>query len=321
MLDVLGRSGYCSHIRFTALLVDLSVFFTLVAALSGCAEIDLGEPVNVYAPDDGVTQVAIIGDYGTDGEPTAAMAAMVHSFAPLAIVTAGDNSYTDFGLDNAEANIGNHYCDYIYNPSAPADLQCAGRAANLRQNLFFPAIGNHDYKGDEDLDGYLSYFELPGNEKYYSVRLGSIEFFILDSQRWGTYLKQRRWLEEATEASTAPFRVAVFHYPPYSTGHHGDTEQMRWDFDDYGIQLVVSGHDHDYQRFQREDVTYIVNGVGGAELRHDCGTSKSKSGASKYCQDTEFGAMFITATDSLMRVDFRSVAGGYPLRDSYTISK
>ncbi len=96
---------------------------------------------------------------------------------------------------------------------------------------------------------------------------------------------------------------------------------MRPDFDDFGIRLVATGHDHDYQSFKVEGFTYVVNGVGGAERHQDCGGSNSKSGASKFCQGTEFGAVFLTATDDYMTVEFRSVAKGYPMRDTYTIER
>lgn len=291
-----------------------AIFSTAFAA--GCSDDEpLVESVNLAVPGRPVTNVAIIGDYGTASVNTSAVATMVKSFDPEAILTLGDNSYPEFRLDNVQANIADHYCDYIYNPGAPENLRCDGNAAAERQNRFFPTTGNHDYGGRGDLDDYLAYFDLPGNERYYSVRVGTAEFFFVDSHAPLTYPEQQAWLAEATAASGAIFKIAVLHHSPYSVGNHGDNPRVQWDFAAYGIQVVLTGHDHDYQRFEVDDVTYIVNGVGGAPIRNDCGHQSSRAGSPIFCQGAEYGALLASASDEEFRLEFRTVTQGYPTKD------
>ena len=83
--------------------------------------------------------------------------------------------------------------------------------------------------------------------------------------------RQTAWLEQQLAESTSTWKIAVFHHPPYTCGgHSGSTAvQRRWVplFESYGVQLVLSGHDHNYQRFATTDgVTYVVHGGGGAGL-------------------------------------------------------
>jgi hypothetical protein len=127
-------------------------------------------------------------------------------------------------------------------------------------------LGNHDHLvggGRYEL-GLLG---MPG--AYYTRRLGDAQLFFLDSNTVSD--RQTHWLETALQSSNAPWKIAVFHHPPYTCGgHEGDLHVAhRWVrlFEEYGVQLVLSGHDHNYQRFMaRNGVTYVVHGGGGARL-------------------------------------------------------
>src|SRR5690606_17477017 len=104
-----------------------------------------------------LTRFAVIGDYGEDGPGEAAVAALVRSFGPDFVVTAGDNNYPSGEAATIDANIGKHYAEFI----------CPYRGAygsGSRANRFFPAPGNHDWY-TFGLAPYLEYFELPGNER------------------------------------------------------------------------------------------------------------------------------------------------------------
>src|SRR5712671_4906319 len=54
------------------------------------------------------------------------------------------------------------------------------------------------------------------------------------------------------------------HHPPYSSGPHGATLYMRWPFRQWGADLVLTGHDHIYERLSVDGLPYIVDGLGGA---------------------------------------------------------
>ena len=72
--------------------------------------------------------------------------------------------------------------------------------------------------------------------------------------------------------STAAWKVVALHHPPYSAGYQGSDEAARAAFtplfERYGVQLVLSGHDHDYQRSEAIDgVTYVVTGAAAGTRR------------------------------------------------------
>jgi predicted phosphodiesterase len=127
-------------------------------------------------------------------------------------------------------------------------------------------LGNHDYSvGNGRYE--LGLLGMPG--PYYTRRLGDAQLFFLDSNQVSD--RQTHWLETRLQSSTATWKIAVFHHPPYTcSGHEGDLEVVHrwvWLFEKYGVQLVLSGHDHNYQRFMaRNGVTYVVHGGGGASL-------------------------------------------------------
>jgi 3',5'-cyclic AMP phosphodiesterase CpdA len=83
---------------------------------------------------------------------------------------------------------------------------------------------------------------------------------------------QLAWLERTLRASSAPWRIVALHHPPYSAGYQGSSEAARDAFvplfERYGVQLVLSGHDHDYQRSVAVNgVTYIVSGAASGTRR------------------------------------------------------
>jgi tartrate-resistant acid phosphatase type 5 len=75
---------------------------------------------------------------------------------------------------------------------------------------------------------------------------------------------QAAWLKSRLQASTARFQIVYMHHPPYSSGPHGSTLEMRWPYREWGVDLVLSGHDHIYERVVVGGLTYVVSGLGGA---------------------------------------------------------
>lgn len=219
-------------------------------------------PVVVVPPPPSI--FAVIGDYGYAGANEEAVATRVNSWRPAYIVTTGDNNYDNGATATIERNIGAYYHRYIGGYAGPAGPD------TTRANHFFPSLGNHDLytPGGQP---YLAYFSLPGNERYYQVRQRAVEWFILNSnpsEPDGTSPTSRQglWLQQALAASTAPWKLVVFHHPPYSSGDHGSTTGMRWPFKAWGAHAVLSGHDHDYERLVIDGLPYVVNGLGGRSL-------------------------------------------------------
>ena len=107
---------------------------------------------------------------------------------------------------------------------------------------------------------------MPG--PYYVRRVNEVEVIVLDSTAIGT--AQTAWLRRTLAARTGFRRIVVLHHPPYTCGGHLGSAAVRraWVplFQRSGVRLVLSGHDHNYQRFARGGVTYVVHGGGGAGL-------------------------------------------------------
>lgn len=229
---------------------------------------------------------AAIGDFGDtvdladDDTDTRAVADRIKSWDPAFILTVGDNDYSDaeFAGTNRglELGVGQYFHDYIGDYTGSAGPGAA-------ENRFFPIPGDHDYGDDCDnprLDDYLAYFTLPGvegDERYYRVRRGDVEVFALDTiidchQDDGAFLaRQAAWLAAAAADSDARFKIVLVHQPPYSSGaRHGSAEHTQLDYAGMGIDLVLAGDDHIYERVERDGVTYLVIGLGGVD-RHEIG--------------------------------------------------
>lgn len=139
---------------------------------------------------------------------------------------------------------------------------------------FYPALGNHDLPPQLFLDN----FDLPNNERWYSVEVDGLHFIVLDSN---TDLiagsDQYEWLENELQQVADEFAAVVFHHPVLSTGHHGDELDLGPIlvplFEEYDVELVLNGHDHNYERSFKDGVYYLVVGGGGAPLYRQEGSS------------------------------------------------
>lgn len=205
----------------------------------------------------------VIGDYGLSGPEEARVAKLTSSLEPDFVITTGDNNYPLGGADTIDENIGRYFHEFI----APYRGKLGVGAT---ENRFFPSLGNHDWYTAQG-KAYFDYFELPGNERYYDVVIGSVQLFALDSdpsEPDGVTADsvQGEWLRRRLAESHAAWKIVYFHHPPYSSGPHGSTLGMRWPFAAWGANIVYSGHDHTYERFDVQGMPYVVNGVGGNEL-------------------------------------------------------
>ncbi len=265
---------------------------------------------------------AVIGDYGVNNGYELAVANLVKSLNPDFIVTVGDNTYGS--QTTPDKAIGKYYSDYIGNYNGAFGDGSA-------TNRFFPVLGNHDWS-DAGLQAYLDYFTLPdsssGNERYYDFTMGPIQFFMVDSdanEPDGRTVDsvQAQWLQAGLAASLTPWQIVVFHEPPYSSGTtHGPQVALRWLFEQWGADAVLTGHEHNYERLLKDDnadgidLPYFVNGAGGAGLYPFSATPDPDS-AIRY--NADHGAMLITAFDSEVVFEFWSTAGGGTLIDTFTI--
>jgi len=205
-----------------------------------------------------------IADCALDGD--GATAALIDGI-PGTVFTAGDNAY--------ERGSAAEFRD-CYDPTW-------GRFLARTK----PAPGNHDHE-TKDLAGYLGYFgtsAAPHGTSWYSYDLGTWHIVVLDSScgdvgGCGRDSAQGRWLTADLAASNARCTLAIWHHPRFSSGVHGDDREVApfWQaLYESGADVVINGHDHDYERFAPQDpaghedrargLREFVIGTGGAALR------------------------------------------------------
>jgi hypothetical protein len=171
-------------------------------------------------------------------------------------------------------NVTNNYAEFQAETKVWRDL-------HLR---VFPALGNHEFIGDQqqDLENWWNTFPELRNRRWYSVQLGSRVYLLaLDSD---TSLlpgsDQARWIEKQIDGlpSSIDFLIVTLHHPPVAdvqthieVDHNPRPNEIA--LRDYLSQaartsrasfLVGAGHIHNYERSVVEGVTYLVSGGGGA---------------------------------------------------------
>jgi len=210
------------------------------------------------------TKFAVIGDYGKASTNELNVSNLVKGWNPDFVITVGDNNYEYGEASTIDTNIGLYYSDFIY---PYYGIYGTGDTVNR----FFPSMGNHDWY-TTGAAPYLSYFTLPGNERYYDFVRGNVHFFAIDSDPnepdgRDSSSVQAQWLKAALAASSSRYNVVYFHHPPYSSSsYHGSEVIMQWPFKEWGATIVLAGHDHTYERLLKDGFTYVVNGLGGKNI-------------------------------------------------------
>jgi predicted phosphodiesterase len=127
---------------------------------------------------------------------------------------------------------------------------------------FYAALGNHD----ESNQRFYELFNMNG-EEYYNFKKGNVSFYALNSNYMDK--KQIKWLEEKLAADTSTWKIAYFHHPPYSSGgKHGSSTELREVvepiFVKHGVDVVLAGHEHFYERIKpQKGIYYFISGAGG----------------------------------------------------------
>lgn len=218
-------------------------------------------------PEETIRQVVAVGDIaqcGSDNDE--AVADLVRAIAPEVILVMGDLAYGSGSLQEYEE---------CWTPSW-GDLD----------PVIQPSPGNHDYR----TPGAAGYFAQFGarvgseDESWYAFETGGWHVVSVDSNcsegnRCEEGSSQLEWLARDLEASDASCTIAYSHHPRFSSGFHGDTgklDEMWAIFERGGVDVVLAGHEHSYERFGPQDrdrspdeegIVLFVAGTGGAGLR------------------------------------------------------
>ncbi|MEZ5001485.1 MAG: metallophosphoesterase [Chitinophagales bacterium] len=265
----------------------------------------------------GLTRAWVLGDAGTANNNQRDVRDAYYNYVGTGktdmILMLGDNAY-DNGTD----------AEYQY-------AMFEGMYEDIiRQTVTWSCPGNHDiYSANSSTQTgpYYDIFTFPkageagglasGTEAYYSWDYGQIHFVSLDSDDSdrSTGGSMLTWLTNDLAATTKKWIVVIFHHPPYTKGSHdsdntgdsgGRMRDMREDvlpiLESYGVDLVLSGHSHSYER------SYFLNGhydvsstfnssmqvdAGSGKLDVDCSYKKETTGP-----DAGKGAVYITAGSS-----------------------
>lgn len=264
------------EVKVTGLAADTRYYYSVgstTAALSG-------DDASTYfrtSPTPGTVRPVrawVIGDAGFTG----------------ADLNAVRDAYTAFNAGN-DTDLFLLLGDNAYTFATDAEYQAAVFDAHgplLRKVAPWPTFGNHEAFNSNSLTEtgpYFQMFTLPkaaeaggvpsGTESYYSFDFANIHFIVLDGNSSSTAPggPMMTWLEADLQATSADWLVAFWHQPPYSKGvlHDSDVEAREIEMrekvlpmlEDYGVDLVLCGHSHSYER------SYLLDGHYGLSTTFD----------------------------------------------------
>jgi hypothetical protein len=194
------------------------------------------------------TGILAIGDFGSGAKPLRGLGAAMRAFekqnpASLAVAL-GNNDYTrGRGFD---ASWGSTFARL--------------RATGIR---FAGALGERDVAVRRGRYQFRA-LQMPG--AYYTRRVGQVQVIVLDAT--SVSAAQTRWLKRALSRTSSLFRVVVLHDPPFACGGSLGNAAVRKSWvpliERYGVRLVLSGGEHNYQRFEAARTTYVVDGGAGS---------------------------------------------------------
>jgi 3',5'-cyclic AMP phosphodiesterase CpdA len=209
--------------------------------------------------------------------------------------------------------------DHTYPYGRPREYTaCYGPTWGRFRDRTYPAPGNHEYATANGAP-YFAYFGERAAHGHYSFELGPWHVISLDSDLTGAaHAAQLAWLRDDLARHPARCTLAYWHHPLYSSGGHGSIAKMHdaWDLlYKAGAEIVLSGHDHDYERFAPQDadghldrargIVQFVVGTGGAfatpflwPVAH-----------SEFRENNRYGVMRLRLFDGRYEWQFLPVAG------------
>jgi hypothetical protein len=181
----------------------------------------------------------VVGDSGTVGADQSAVRDRMLSTPADFLLHTGDMVYPDGAAEDFDPKFFWPYRDL------------------MRHLVFWPCLGNHDAHTDGGAPWRAAFYtpanNPAGNENYYSFDFGNAHFVVLNSNgNTAPGGAQYAFLDSDLAASTALWKFVAFHHTIYSSGHHGSRIDIRNNlvplFDQHRVDVVLMGHDHDYER-------------------------------------------------------------------------
>ena len=231
----------------------------------------------------GSVRFAVIGDTGSGTEKQRDVGDMMVKYRALFpfefVLMMGDNLYGGEAPQDFEKKFSEPY-----------------KALLANKVKFYATLGNHDLPLQVNYEN----FNMNGKE-YYRFKKGNVAFYSLNSNYMDK--KQVKWLEDELAKDTSEWKICFFHHPPYSSAKkHGSDDQLREVvepiFLKYGVNVVLTGHDHVYERIKpQKGIYYFVSGAGG-KLRSGDVSETSPLIEKSYDRDMHF-MLFEVAGDQM----------------------
>ena len=289
------------------------ILAVVAAIAAGCGSSGLGasdtlaaqqsEPAVALPNRDGSFRFGVLGDFGTGKkeqyELGEQMARLYTRFKYGHVVLVGDNLYGSERPQDFKVKF-----ELPYKPLLDAGVK------------FYASLGNHDAREQR----YYKPFNMDGKLYYSFSPAPDVRFFMLES----TYPvpEQIAWVEQELKASSSKWKIPVFHHPLYSSGdRHGSDMSLRQVLEPlflkYGVSVVLTGHDHFYERVKpQKGIVYFVVGSGG-QLR--AGNIDRNSGITAKGFDTDLA--FMAAEIAGDEMYFNAISRQGQVIDSGTIPR
>jgi 3',5'-cyclic AMP phosphodiesterase CpdA len=232
-----------------ALRSDMRRFVSYQFATHSPAPVSLGTAAAPASSEAAPVRLAVAGDVGTGDEAelrtASAMDDVEGGVDYDALLLLGDNVYPSGDPTQVSRTVFDPFKDVLDGGTR-----------------LLAVLGNHDVQNG---NGDAQAAALGMASRWYSTTIEDVLVVSLDSTRPDDP-EQLAWLAETLQSSDATWKIATMHHPAYSGGYHGSSLDVREAFspifERYGVQLVLAGHDHDYQRSQSiNGVTYVVSGA------------------------------------------------------------
>ena len=271
------------HNFLLAFVVSATLFFPVPAQKLTSNSAHSAPPRLAFPVKDGSVRFAVIGDTGSGTEKQRDVGDMMTKYRALYpfefVLMMGDNLYGGEAPKDFEKKFSEPYKALLDN-----------------KVKFYATLGNHDLPLQVNYEN----FNMNGKE-YYRFKKGNVAFYSLNSNYMDK--KQVKWLEDELAKDTSEWKICFFHHPPYSSAKaHGSDDQLREVvepiFLKYGVNVVLTGHDHVYERIKpQKGIYYFVSGAGG-KLRSGDVKETSSLTEKSYDRDLHF-MLFEVAGDQM----------------------